>query len=127
MPPAYVNTDWPQVGGNLAHVMQHTGASGPLNKAWSRGVGKGSSRKGRVLAQPVVSGNRIFVMDADNRVAAYDIAGGEKIWDHKITVELKGKTREGRASLVERITNPTQALTDRGGSDTESVLSLIHI
>lgn len=121
LPPAYVNTDWPQVGGNLAHVMQHTGASGPLNKAWSRGVGKGSSRKGRVLAQPVVSGNRIFVMDADNRVAAYDIAGGEKIWDHKITVELKGKTREGRASLVERITNPTQALTDRGGSDTESV------
>ena len=49
LPPAYVNTDWPQVGGNPAHVVQHTAATGNLDKIWSKNVGKGSARKGRVV------------------------------------------------------------------------------
>lgn len=120
LPPAYVNPDWPQVGGNLSHAMQHTGASGALNKIWSRDIGKGSSKKGRVLAQPVISGGRIYVMDGENGVSAYDAGNGARIWEHRITVKLKGKTREGRSGIFERITNPT-SIGDRGGKDKESV------
>jgi hypothetical protein len=61
LPPAYVNTDWPQLGGNVAHVVQHTGASGPLERVWSRDVGDGSDSKGFVAAPPVVANGVIYV------------------------------------------------------------------
>jgi len=38
LPDPYVNTDWPQAGGNVQHAVQHTGATGPLDKAWSKSV-----------------------------------------------------------------------------------------
>lgn len=120
IPEPYVNTEWPQVGGNLTHAMQHTAASGPLNKIWSSDAGKGSSRKGRVLAPPVMSGGRVFVMDGSNRVSAFDAGSGSRIWENKITVELSGKTREGKTGIFERVTNPS-SFTDTGGKDKESV------
>jgi len=120
LPPAYINTDWPQVGGNSSHVLQHTGASGPLTKVWSKGIGKGTSRKGRVLAPPVIADGRIYVMDGNNRVSAYDANTGSKFWDHKISVKLKGKTRRGQVGIVERVSDPL-SIFDRGGTDKESV------
>lgn len=120
LPEAYPNADWPQVGGNPAHVMQRTAASGSLSKVWSKNVGKGSSRKGRVLAPPVIAGGRIYVMDADNTVRAFDAATSSEIWEHKVEVTLKGKTREGKAGIFERVTNPLSA-GDAGGKDKESV------
>lgn len=120
LPQPYVNAEWPQSGGNNAQAMQRTAASGPLSRAWSKDVGKGSSKKGRILAQPVIAGGRIFVMDGDNRVSAFDEASGSKIWNHKVSVELKGKTREGRKGIIERVANPF-AFRDSGGSDKESV------
>jgi len=120
LPAAYANTDWPQVGGNPAHVMQHTGASGPLKKIWSKDVGSGTSRKGRVIAQPVIAGGRIFVMDGKNQVSAYDAATGDRFWEHDVKVAVKKKTRRGRKGIIERISNPL-ALQDKGGKDKESV------
>ncbi len=120
LPSVYVNADWPQAGGNVYNAMQHTGASGALNRVWSKDVGSGTSRKGRVLAQPVIAGGRIYIMDADNTVSALDANSGSEIWEHKITVQSKGKTREGRAGIFERVTNPLQ-FSDGGGADKESV------
>lgn len=120
LPEPYVNTDWPQTGGNTAHAMQRTAASGNLSKVWSKDIGKGSSKKGRVLASPVIAGGRIFVMDGNNRVSAFDLGSGSKIWDHKIEVQLTGKTREGKTGIVERVTNPL-SMGDKGGQDKESV------
>ncbi len=120
LPASYVNADWPQAGGNLANAMQHTGASGPLNKAWSNDVGEGSSRKGRVVAPPVIAGGRLFIMDGDNKVTAVDANSGSEVWDHKIRVESKARTREGRDGVLERFRDPL-GFTDKGGSDKESV------
>ncbi len=120
LPAAYVNADWPQAGGNVTNAMQHTGASGTLNKLWSKDIGDGTSKKGRVLAPPVIAGGRIYVMDADNTVSAYDANSGSRIWEHKVTVEARGRTREGRADIFERITNPI-GFSDGGGKDKESV------
>ena len=76
LPPVYANTDWPQVGGNPAHVVQHTGATGNFDKLWSKDTGKGSARKGRVVAPPIVAGGRIYTMDGNNRVSALDANSG---------------------------------------------------
>jgi len=120
LPPVYVNPDWPQVGGNPNHVMQHTAASGSLKKIWSKNVGKGSSRKGRVTASPVIGGGQIFVMDGDNRISAYDQTSGKRNWAAKIKVESRGKTRRGRRGIIERIRDPL-SFTDGSGVDKESV------
>lgn len=120
LPEPYVNNAWSMPGGNVAHAMQHTAARGPLQKIWSQDIGKGSSKKGRVISQPVIANGRIYVMDGNNRVAAFDAGSGSKIWNHNIEVELAGRTRAGRMGIFERITNPT-SIGDRGGKDKESV------
>ena len=120
LPEAYINADWPQPGGNSVHAMQRPTIDGDLSRIWTKDVGDGSSRKGRVVSSPVVAGGKIFVMDGDNRVGAYDANSGEMIWRHQITVETKGRTREGRASIFERVTDPFN-FGDSGGKDDESV------
>ncbi len=120
LPEQYVNADWPQPGGSANHVVQHTGASGPLEKIWSKDVGDGSGRKGRVVAPPVIASGRLIVMDSDNTVRAFDLASGDKVWEDKIIKEEVGRTRTGRRGIVERITNPL-SFTDKGGKDKEGV------
>lgn len=120
LPPAYINTDWPQVGGNPAHVVQHTAATGNLDKIWSKDVGKGSARKGRVVSPPIVANGAVYTMDGNNLVASLNAQNGDRLWDYKVVAQERERTREGRASLVERIRNPL-AFGDTGGSDKESV------
>lgn len=120
LPEQYVNADWPQPGGSANHVVQHTGASGPLDKIWSKNVGDGSGRKGRVVAPPVIASGRLIVMDSDNTIRAIDLASGDKAWEHKITKQSTGRTRTGRTGIIERVTNPLSAF-DRGGKDKEGV------
>lgn len=120
LPAPYVNVDYPQVGGNAAHAVQHPVASGSLSRIWSKNIGKGSSRKGRVLAPPVIAGGRIAVMDGNNRVAVLEEGTGNKLWDYKIEVQSRGKTRKGKVSLVERFSDPL-SFRDQGGRDKESV------
>ncbi len=118
LPQTYVNADWPQPGGNAVHAMQRPTTDGQLTRLWTRDVGDGSSRKGRIVASPVVAGGKIFVMDGKNRVTAYDANSGARVWSHVVRVEAAGRTREGRANLFERVTNP---FGDGGGDDRESV------
>jgi len=120
LPEPYVNADWPQPGGSSTHVVQHTAASGPLEKVWSKNMGDGSGRKGRVVAPPVISGGLMFTMDGDNTVRAHDLNSGDRIWDHKVSVTAKGKTRTGKTGIIERVSDPL-SFTDRGGRDKESV------
>jgi len=120
LPPAYVNTDWPQQGGNTAHVVQHTAASGALDKAWSKDIGAGSGRKGRVLSPPVIANGKIYSIDGGNRVVALDEATGKKLWDYKVRVEQRTRTREGRANIIERFRDPL-SFVDGSGVDKESV------
>jgi len=120
LPPAYANTDWPQVGGNPSHVVQHTGATGNFDKLWSKDVGKGSARKGRVVAPPVVAGGRIYTMDGANRVTAMDANTGDRVWDIKIALEERQKTRRGKTGIIERVRDPLTFL-DGSGTDKESV------
>ncbi len=120
LPPVYTNADWPQSGGYANHTVQRTDAPGNLSRLWQKNIGKGSFRKGRVVSSPVIAGGRIYSMDATNRVVALDAETGAKIWDYKITVKSKGKTRRGKTSIVDRIKDPL-TLAEKGGKDKEAV------
>jgi len=121
LPPAYVNTDWPQVGGNASHVVQNTAASGSLSKVWSKDIGKGSGRKTRVVASPVIVNGVIYTMDGDNEVTAVSETTGDKLWSYEVRVSERERTREGRAGIIERIRNPLALFRDNSGTDKESV------
>lgn len=120
LPEAYINVDWPQTGGNATHTPQHTSVSGNLSRAWSKGIGKGSSAKGRVSASPIIADGKIFTIDGANKVTALNAQNGAKLWDFKVSVANKGRTRKGKTSLVDRVKDPFVIL-DRGGSDKQAV------
>ena len=59
-------------------------------------------------------------MDGANKVMALDASTGSKVWDYKVRVSSKGKTRVGKRSIVDRIKDPL-VLSDKGGKDKEAV------
>lgn len=120
LPESYTNLDWAQTGGNATHTPQRTNARGYLTRHWSKGIGKGSSAKGRVIASPVVANGRIYAIDGANKIIALDAETGAKIWSYKVKVTSKARTRKGRASLVERAKDPL-IFWDKSGVDTEAV------
>lgn len=120
LPPVYVNTDWPQSGGNVAHVVQHTGASGPLEKIWSKDVGDGSNRKGFIAAPPVIAGGVIYILDADSTVRAFEEGTGRRIWDFDIEISESETTRTQSTSIIDRIRDP-RSFIDGSGKDKDGV------
>ncbi|MDC0881029.1 PQQ-binding-like beta-propeller repeat protein [Hellea sp.] len=120
LPPAYSNVSWPQVGGNAAHALQHTDAKGSFRKLWSKSTGKGSNRKGRVVAPPVTDGGYIYTMDGNNLITAMDVISGNKLWKYKVALTERQRTRKGRVGVIERVRDPL-SLLDGSGTDKESV------
>jgi len=86
LPEPYVNTDWPQPGGNQTHAMYHLKASsGALQQLWSVDIGASASDDNRLLAEPIVADGAVFAMDADSVVSAHDAATGKEIWREDLT------------------------------------------
>ncbi len=86
VPPPYVNASWPQTGGAPTHAMQNPDGGG-LSRAWRRSVGAGDSRDSRITAQPVIESGRIFAMDGDGEVVAFDADTGSQLWRKRLRVE----------------------------------------
>jgi outer membrane protein assembly factor BamB len=80
LPPPRRNDAWPQSGGDPTHVMHHLAAGDQLNIAWRAGIGTGSPGEGQLLARPVVAERRVFTMDADGTIRAFDADSGALLW-----------------------------------------------
>jgi outer membrane protein assembly factor BamB len=85
--PAQVNipapidmAEWPQPGGTPAHEGGHLAFPGTFNRAWTSSIGESSGYRRRIMAQPIVAGGRVFTMDADAVVSAFDAARGSSLW-----------------------------------------------
>ncbi|MCW3477025.1 outer membrane protein assembly factor BamB family protein [Limobrevibacterium gyesilva] len=80
LPPPAPNAEWPQAGGLPSHDMEHPALRDTLARAWSADIGTGSSYRRKITAQPVVAGGRVFAMDSDAVVSAFDAASGRRVW-----------------------------------------------
>ena len=80
LPPPVDIAEWPQPGGNAAHDVGHPAMGGSFTRAWTASIGDSSGYRRRITAQPMVAGGRVFTMDADGVVAAFDAAGGRSLW-----------------------------------------------
>jgi len=92
VPPPIDLAEWPQPGGTAAHEGGHLALSradgpGGYNRAWTASIGDSTGYRRRITAQPVVAGGRVFTMDADGVVAAFDAASGRNFW--RTTTEPK--------------------------------------
>lgn len=80
-PNAWKNEFWPQAGGYPNHTMQHLSLNeGALTKIWSASIGEGSQKNLPLITQPIVVDGRIFTLDTENNLAAFDSQNGRRIW-----------------------------------------------
>lgn len=80
LPPPHRNPDWPKSGGNAAKNPGHLAAAEVLREAWSTSIGSGGDDAQALLAQPIVSGGRIFTLDAGATLRALDPRDGRTLW-----------------------------------------------
>ena len=86
---------WPQSFGTPGVWIENLDAAKDFRLAWKRGVGEASNRKLHVTAPPVGADGKIYVMDAEARVSAYDAATGGRIW----SVDLAERTHRDREAF----------------------------
>src|SRR3546814_9125056 len=91
LPAPEPNGEWSQPGGNAAKSMGHLALGGSLQKVWSANI-HGSSNSARLASAPVVSGGRVYVIDTEARVQAFDAATGKAVWSTEL-----GSKRNSRA------------------------------
>jgi len=77
--------DWPQNGGYANHAMHHVAAAPQLQKRWSTDIGAGASAGERLTSTPVVADGRIFAIDTDSDVSAFDANTGNLLWRTALT------------------------------------------
>ena len=99
LPPPYVNPDWPQPGGYADNVMHHLQVSGKLDKLWSTDGGAGSSSNTQLATTPIVADGRVYLLDAEATVRAFDMNTGEGVWEVGLTPDGQSE-EEGRGGGV---------------------------
>jgi outer membrane protein assembly factor BamB len=72
--------------------MGHVELGQGLARAWSASI-MGASKRARLGASPVVSGGKLYAVDTDGQVVAFDANSGAKLW--RSTMEIK---KDGRPS-----------------------------
>lgn len=99
LPPPYVNPDWPEPGGYADNVMHHLQVSGNLDKLWSADGGAGSSSATKLATTPIVADGRVYLLDAEATVRAFDMNTGAGIWTVELTPDGQSDD-EGRGGGV---------------------------
>lgn len=93
LPKPWRNPEWPQAGGYPGHAMYHLALGDTLGRAWTADLGSSADEEQKILAQPVVAEGRVYAMDAEARVSAFDVSTGRRLW----RVELTPRKEEGGA------------------------------
>ncbi|MEL6112022.1 MAG: PQQ-binding-like beta-propeller repeat protein [Pseudomonadota bacterium] len=109
-PPSYVNNSWPQPGGEADHTLHHLSAELGFDLAWQADVGKASNRLELVLAPPVIADGKVYVVDAEAKVSAFDEEDGSLVWRTELTQDVSERFR-----LQEMFQRPKAAQEGFGG------------
>ncbi len=89
LPVAEPNPDWEQAGGTASKSYGHLALAENPRKVWSVRIA-GSTPIHRLAASPVVGGGKLYAMDTEGIVRAFDAGTGREIW--KDTFRLPAST-----------------------------------
>jgi outer membrane protein assembly factor BamB len=85
LPAPSVNASWPEAGGYANHAMYHIAVGADLKKAWSASIGKGANSGQRMIMTPIVADGRVYAMDVNAQVSAFDAQSGRSLWRIDLT------------------------------------------
>ena len=80
LPEPVANTDWAQSGGNAAKSMGHVALGTPLAEAFRVNIGEGSNLKARLASSPVIADGRVYTIDTNSTVRAFNATTGAQLW-----------------------------------------------
>ncbi len=81
LPRPRINEEWPQPGGYANHAMHHLEMARRPERAWRVDIGSGASDDQPRLASPIMAGGRVYTMDSDHVVSAFDAGSGDRVWE----------------------------------------------
>ncbi len=94
LPPAATNPAWSQPGGSADKAMGHLALPATLTNAWSTQIA-GSSKSAKLASSPVVENGKLYAIDVNATVHAFDAKTGATLWSSNIGTD----GRDGRSSL----------------------------
>jgi outer membrane protein assembly factor BamB len=94
LPEPIANDLWSQPGGDPSKAMGHPALGASPAPIWTSAI-EGSKPQARLAASPVISGGKLFVVDAGARVIALDAASGAKLWQTPLPSEGNGRALFG--------------------------------
>ncbi|HVM39120.1 MAG TPA: PQQ-binding-like beta-propeller repeat protein [Sphingomicrobium sp.] len=94
LPAPVENADWAQAGGTASKSIGHVALGASLGSAWTASIGQGSSVAARLGAAPVVADGRVYTIDTQAVVRAFDVRNGAQVWAAQF-----GTERGNNASL----------------------------
>ncbi len=94
-------TSWPQVGGSASHAPGHVAAGGQLERVWRSSVGAGAGYRRKLPSTPVSDGRRIYTMDAETRVSAFEALTGNRVWHTDVEPDEADSTPIGGGIALE--------------------------
>lgn len=81
IPAAMVNPDWQQESYNAQHVQNNFKVGTAFQKQWSKSFGRGSSKREFLISKPLAAKNKVYTLDANGLLSAFDIASGDLVWE----------------------------------------------
>ncbi|HZV17682.1 MAG TPA: PQQ-binding-like beta-propeller repeat protein [Sphingobium sp.] len=101
IPPATANADWAQSGGDASKTIGHVALGDGTQQVWTASIAGGSARA-RLASPPVVAGGKLFVIDTEAVVHAFDAKTGVKLWSSSVRAkDDQGKVLFGGGVSVE--------------------------
>jgi len=82
-------TNWPVAGGPQGQPVENLAAATDFKVAWTKSIGAASKGDTQVIAQPVSDGQRIYTLDGEARVSAFDVNSGNQVWSVDLNPHLK--------------------------------------
>lgn len=83
LPPAAVNSEWTQPGGNAQKSMGHVALGDSVSRAWEARIA-GTTKYWRLASSPVVAGGKLYVVDTKAKLRAFDAQSGALLWTSQI-------------------------------------------
>lgn len=88
LPQPYINGNWAQSGGNIAHNPQHLSLGAGLTLQWTANVGRKDQDYERVVSPPVVAKGVIYSVDSLGVVYATRLEDGAPMWRKRLDEDI---------------------------------------
>ena len=89
LPDPVANTQWGQPGGNAAKAMGHVALGQSLGEAFSVGIGSATTVRARLASAPVIADGRVYTIDTQSTVRAFDANSGASVWSTRFGTDPK--------------------------------------